>query len=137
MELSSQVVPHVSDVAVEVNEPREARLQEAKRREEDEAARAEELELLVQRKEPGSVFKTTSQTDFPIFEDKDTDVDARIKDVEDWCNLTNPVGGVVGSERPKLLGKTLAGDRLRRYRSIVEVSRRTGQYKSDPNKAFE
>ena len=106
-EMSSQAASHVSDVAVLVNELREARLQEAKGREEDRAARAKELELLAHRKEPGSIFKITPQADFPIFGDKDTDVDAHMEDFEDLCNLANPVGGVSG------LGKALAGDRLR------------------------
>ena len=124
-------------MAVLVNELREARLQEAKGREEDRAARAKELELLAHRKEPGSIFKITPQADFPIFGDKDTDVEAHMEDFEDLFNLANPVGGVSGPERLRLLGKTLAGDRLRCYRSIVKASRRTGQYTSDPNKVFE
>ena len=60
-----------------------------------------------------------------------------MEDFEDLCNLANPVGGVSGPERLRLLGKTLAGDRHRCYKSIVKASRRTGQYTSDPNKVFE
>ena len=79
----------------------------------------------------------TPQADFPIFGDKDTEVDAHMEDFEDLCNLANPVGGVSGPERLRLLSKTLAGDRQRCYKSIVKASRRTGQYTSDPNNVFE